>query len=157
MKICPNCQAQLDDNAAFCTRCGTAFAQPGQTAQPQYAAPAPAVDPYDHTDEFDAKDISDNKVFAMLPYLSVLGIIIALIASGQSPYTRFHVRQGAKFFVLETLVVLAMAVLCWTFIVPFAGAAALCVMLVLQIICFVQVCQGKAKEPAIICKFGFLK
>ena len=39
-------------------------------------------DPKDHTAEFDAKDISDNKVMAMLPYLmGTIGIIIALIAS----------------------------------------------------------------------------
>ena len=25
MKTCPNCHAQLDDNAIFCTACGTQF------------------------------------------------------------------------------------------------------------------------------------
>ena len=35
MKTCPNCQAQLDDNAAFCTACGARFEQPAPAAQPE--------------------------------------------------------------------------------------------------------------------------
>ena len=75
MKICPKCQTQLDDNALFCTNCGTQFAAPnGQQTpnynayQPPYAG-TPTYDPYDHTAEFDPKDISDNKVMSMLVYL----------------------------------------------------------------------------------------
>lgn len=79
MKTCPNCHAQLDDNAIFCTACGTQFGAvppqqnaippqqnaipPQQNAVPPQPAFAPAYDPYDHTAEFDPKDISDNKVF----------------------------------------------------------------------------------------------
>lgn len=39
----------------------------------------------DHTAEFDPTDISDNKVLAMIPYLlGVIGVIITLLASGNS-------------------------------------------------------------------------
>lgn len=64
MKICPNCHAQLDDNAIFCTACGTQFGAvppqqnaippqqnaipPQQNAVPPQPAFAPAYDPYDH-------------------------------------------------------------------------------------------------------------
>ena len=36
MKTCPNCHAQLDDNAIFCTACGTQFGAvpPQQNAIP---------------------------------------------------------------------------------------------------------------------------
>ena len=93
MKICPNCHAQLDDSSIFCTSCGTQFGAvppqqnevppqqsavppqqnaipPQQNAVPPQPAFAPAYDPYDHTAEFDPKDISDNKFFcyALLPY-----------------------------------------------------------------------------------------
>ncbi|MGI6264401.1 MAG: zinc-ribbon domain-containing protein [Acutalibacteraceae bacterium] len=166
MKVCPNCHAQLADDAVFCTTCGTQFvAAPQQppvqqpVQQPAYTAPVtPVYDPYDHTAEFEAKDISDNKVFAMLVYLAgAIGIIIALLASHDSPYVKFHLRQAAKFLVLEMLLLIAMGVLVWTIIVPAAGAVCLGILAVLQIICFIQVCANKAKEPPIVRNFGFLK
>ena len=48
-------------------------------------------------------------------------------------------------------------VLAFTFIVPIAAAIMYIVFEVIAIICFVQVCQGKAVEPAIIRSLGFLK
>jgi uncharacterized membrane protein len=156
MKTCPKCQAQLDDNTSFCTNCGYAFGAEQQQPQPQ---PQPVnADPFDHTAEFDSKDISDNKVIAMLVYLlGAAGIIIALLASHDSPYVKFHLRQALKFLVIETLTVLAITILCWTFIVPIAGGIFILVLEVIKIICFFQICSGKAKEPAIIKSFGFLR
>lgn len=148
VKVCPNCHAQIDDNAIFCSNCGTNF------SSNQYVA----VDPYDHTAEFDATDISENKVFAMLPYLlGTIGIIIALLASNTSQYVRFHVRQAIKFTVCSILAGICAVILCWTFIVPIAYIILAMVFLVLKIICFFQICGGKAKEPAIIRDLGFLK
>ncbi len=147
MKICPNCHAQLDDNAAFCSNCGTSF----MTNQ------APAINIYDHTTQFEASDVSDNKIYAMLPYLfGAIGIIIALLASNTSGYVRFHVKQALKFTVCTVLGAICAAVLCWTVIVPIAFAILEAVFLVLKIICFFQVCGGKAKEPIIIRDLGFL-
>ena len=81
MKTCPQCQASLADDAAFCTNCGApvnASPQPEnniQSYQPQpeqQAAPsapvapaAPAVSQYDHTDEFSEEEVHDNKIFAL--------------------------------------------------------------------------------------------
>ncbi len=167
MKVCPNCKAQLDDAASFCTSCGTNVAGvqpeaapqhpvvPPVTAQPNYGY---AYDPYDHTAEYDPKDISENKVFAMLVYLlSAIGIIIALLASNASPYARFHVRQALKFTVVEALVGICALLLVWTIIVPAAAGIFLIVLFVIKIICFFQICGGKAKEPAIIRSLNFLK
>ena len=50
-----------------------------------------------------------------------------------------------------------MALLCWTIIVPIVGGVCLAIVLVLKVICFFQICSGKAKEPAIIRSLGFLK
>ncbi|MGN0414764.1 MAG: zinc-ribbon domain-containing protein [Agathobacter sp.] len=126
---------------------------------PPYGMPQqPYMDPKDHTAEFDSKDVSDNKVMAMLPYLmGTIGIIIALLASRESPYTYFHVRQAAKISVVTVLVGLITAVLCWTVIVPIAGGVCVVILLVVRIISFFQVCSGKAKEAAIVSSFGFLK
>ena len=131
---------------------------PGQGAPYQQYAQAPVFDPYDHTAEYSPKDISDNKVIAILVYLmGTIGIIIALLASKESPYVAFHLRQGLKFLVVEVLVGIVSGVLFFTLIVPIAGGIFLIVLWVIKIICFFQICSGKAKEPAIIRSLGFLK
>ena len=145
MKYCPKCGARCNDADAVCAACGLPL-------------PVTAVDPYDHTAEFDAADVSENKVFAMLPYLlDIMGVLIALIASKESPFTRFHVRQALKLTVVSALLGIIAVVLCWTILVPIAAAVCAVIVLVLRIICFVQICRGRAVEPAIICKLGFLK
>ena len=143
----------------FCKNCG---AHQGQQTAGVYGQPvsgcAPAYDPYDHTAEFDARDISDNKVFAMLGYLlGTLGIIIALLASRASDYTMFHVRQALKFTVVNLLMLICTALLFWTLIVPIAYGIMAAVLWVIKIICFFQICSGKAKEPAIIRSLKFLR
>lgn len=173
MKFCSKCGTQCEDFAAACPACGNAFsaaAAPAPAPAPAQvpvqapvapapmpvAAPvAPAYDPKDHTAEFDPKDISENKVVAMLPYLlGVSGLIIAILMANTSKYAAFHVRTALKFTVVETLLIFLM-------IVPFLGwfAYGVCttISLVLRIIAFFQVCKGKAKDPAIIGSLGFLK
>lgn len=154
MKICPICHNQMDDTANCCTMCGARL-----DGQPVYQpVTQPVYDPCDHTAEFDPKDISDNKVICMLVYLAgFIGIIIALLAANTSPYAAFHVRQALKITVVELLLGIVTALLCWTIIVPIAAAIAFIVLAVVEIICFFQVCAGKAKEPAIINKLNFLK
>ena len=128
-----------------------------QYQQPQYQQAAPDI--YDHTSEFDPKDVSDNKVIAMLIYLSgVIGLFISFICgSTNSPYASFHARQFLKIYVIEILTVICTALLFWTFIVPIAAGIFTIVLEVIKIICFFQVCGGKAKEPAIVRGFKFLK
>ena len=115
-------------------------------------------DPYDHTAEFTAKDISDNKVIAMLVYLmGTVGIIIALLASKESPYVAFHIRQSLKFTVVEILGGIITLLLCWTIIVPIAYGIFMCVLWVCKIIAFFSICKGNAKEPYVVRSFNFLK
>ncbi len=151
MKNCPVCNHPVEDNATFCANCGARLGQP----QPGYA---PVYDPYDHTAEFDPKDISENKVISMLVYLlGAIGIVIALLASNTSKYAAFHVRQALKFVVVEVLSALVAAVLCWTVIVPIVYGIFAVALLVVKFICFFQICSGKAVEPSIIRNLKFLK
>ena len=150
MKFCPKCGAQCEDNVVFCPSCGSSL-DPAK-------APAAAVDPFDHTAEFDPKDISDNKVIAMLCYLlGPIGIIIALLAASKSDYAAFHVRQALKMTVVNILLVIVALLLAITIIVPIAAVVCMCIISVLEIIAFFQICCGKAKEPAIIRNLSFLK
>ena len=145
MKFCSKCGTQLEDNVTFCSNCGFQFDSSVSVSN----------DPFDHTAEFDAKDISDNKVIAMLPYLmGVLGLIVAILMANTSKYVQFHVRTVFKFTVVEALLV-------FVNIIPILGQIAyvvgMLICVVLRIIAFFQICGGKAKDPAIISSLGFLK
>ena len=90
---------------------------------------------------------------------SIVGVIIALLVNKNqdSPYLKFHMRQVLNIFVLETLVSLLTALLCWTCIVPFAGGICLTVLLVVTAICFIKTAQDKSIEAPIVRNFKFLK
>ncbi len=171
--FCKKCGAEVPNGVGFCTKCGNpmgAVAAPnpapqpqmapnqqfqGQQFQGQYYQPQPVIQPWDHTAEFDAADISDNKVVAMSCYiLGFIGIIISLLAAKDSKYAAFHARQGLKLSVCSALCGLMMfvPVLGWI-----CGPIGALILFVVKIICFFGVCGGKAKEPAIIRSFGFLK
>ena len=200
MKICPRCGTEQDDNALFCSNCGTTFAPqpvvtrsepvvqepttgtvPGQIpvqpqftqpVQPQYQQPiqqqyqmpmpqpAPVVryNTYDHTADFTSKDVSENKLFAALMYItSLYGVLLTLVADKDSPYLKFHIRQVLKLHLTITILGALMAVLAWTVIVPLAGAIALLVLFVVNIVCFVNVLKNKSIEPAFVRDLKFLK
>lgn len=175
MAFCEKCGAQIPENGTFCAACGAPVAAqaqptripeqpaaqpqaPEQQPQPPVYPQQPAYDPADHTAEFDPEDVSQNKVIAMAAYiLGTVGIIIALLAAPQSKYAAFHSRQALKLDIVSTLLLIVSAVLAFTFIVPIAGAVCIAILFVVRIICFFQVCSGKAKDAAIIGKLPFLK
>ncbi|MCR5735744.1 MAG: zinc-ribbon domain-containing protein [Lachnospiraceae bacterium] len=157
MKTCPNCHTEVDDSNVFCPVCGTNIDNPAQTALVSYKPD------WDHTAEFDAKDISDNKVVAMLMYLTGLTgallyfAILWLIGKSKSEYLAFHVKENFKLSLVETLVALISIILCWTIIIPIAGLICEIILLVVRVICFVQCAKNESKEAAIIRGFKFLK
>lgn len=188
MKVCPNCNLEADDNVVYCSNCGSPVAEKAQVESqanyynepvqnqnqqvPNYQQGVPhpiyngqpanpyaqAYNPYDHTADYSAQDISDNKVFSMLCYLmGVFGIIIALLVAQKSPYVMFHVRQAVKFIVVDCLMAIVAVILFWTFLVPIAYGIMTVVLLIIKIIAVFQIGSGKAKEPAIIRGLGFLK
>lgn len=161
--VCQKCGANLEDGAKFCDKCGASVAagaapqgapQPAPQVAPQ-AAPQPGFDPYDHSAEFNAKDISENKVIALCPYVfSILGILVALLMSKESPYVAFHVRQALKIYV-------CMGISIFVNIIPFLGQVAYGIISILLaiaiIVAFFDVCNGKAKEAMFVKGLGFLK
>ncbi len=191
MKYCPNCGSGIADEATFCPTCGNAIAaaapqqapnagynMPYGNAQPYGYAPAPVavapkIDPTDHTAEFDAQDISDNKVVAMLIYLGgYIGIFVALLLANTSKYVSFHVRQALKLEVASLLfglvagvagivvgIIALIPILGWiiAFVYGLVVLAIPVAFFVIKIMCFIQICKGKAKEPALISKLTFMK
>lgn len=152
MKNCINCNASLQDDAAFCANCGAQQGAP----QPQ-PAPQPVIDYSDHTNEFDAQDAKDNKIYALLVYLTgVIGIIIALLANRESKYLQFHIKQVVRVLVFQILVAIVTVVLCWTFVFPIIGALTIAALEVLLIIGLVNTIMGKSKEILLINKIKFI-
>ena len=169
MKTCPNCHAQLDDNAIFCTACGTQF---GAVPPQQNAIPLSRTQYLPSRMQYPLslhllllmilmiiplnlipRIFQTTRFFAMICYLmGFIGIIVALLATNSSKYAMFHVRQALK---IEVASILSIFVL----IIPFLGWIAFPILQgiiwVIKIISFFQICSGKAKEPAIIRSFGF--
>lgn len=125
--------------------------------QPPYPQPVP-FDPNDHTAEFTAEDISKNKIIAMAAYLlGILGVIIALLASHDSPYAAFHVRESLKLTIVGILGAICCGILCIVFIGLFLLPILAIVLLIVRIICFFNVCSGKAKNAPIVGNLSFFK
>ena len=147
MKFCPQCGTQLDDAAVVCTNCGTNFGMPQMQVS--------AVPAYDHSQEFSAQEISEGKVFGLATYLlGFVGVLVALLACRDNRFAAFHIRNYLK---LEICLVIG-AFAC---IIPVIGWIAWAIwaviIFVLKVICFFNVCNGKAIDSAIIRGFGFLK
>ncbi len=114
MVKCPHCGMELADDAKFCAGCGEKLeaAQTASEAPKTEAKAAPQAEfdlsdkikefnnTEDTTDQFDAKDIADNKVMAVLAYLSWL-VLIPLFAASKSKFARFHVNQGLVLAIVE--------------------------------------------------------
>lgn len=114
---------------------------------------------------YSEKDISENKIAAVAAYLlGLAGIIIALLMSAESPYAKFHVRQALKLTVCSVVLDIFAAVFALFGMIPFVGiifklmlvltCAAWLGVLVLRLIAIVQVCDGEAREPAVIRSFN---
>ena len=177
MAFCSKCGAQLADDAAFCMQCGTPANNQTQnttqnTAQQapqsqQYAAPVQPLSP--------EADIKENKAMAVLSYIGIL-FLIPLFAAKNSPYARFHVRQGATLFALSLLYTIAQWIIISilnaalprvyyffysapnpivSVVSAILGICAL-VFLVLMIIGIVNAAQGKYKELPVIGKWNFV-
>ena len=147
MKYCPNCGTELPEGANVCPSCAAPVNQPAAAVENNY----------DHTAEFTAEDIENNKIFAILGYLvGLIGLVVAYLAAKESPYAMFHAKQALKIEITALLLSIVTVVLCWTCIVPVAAAILACILLVVDIIAIVQVFCGYAKEPWLVRSLKFL-
>ena len=103
------------------------------------------------------KDITDNKVMAVLAYIGIL-FLIPLLAAPNSRFARFHANQGLVLFLAEVVLGAAGGVLG---LIPFVGwiisSAIGIVCLAFMIIGIVNAANGKAKELPLIGSFKLIK
>ena len=124
MKYCPHCGAEIADDVRFCPTCGKEVVAPGVNAEPV----------------FDAQDIADNRMLAMLGYLS-MGIL-PMIGCRNSAFAMHHVNQ-ALWIVIGSLLC---SLVC---IIPFlgwiVGAVGGIFLFVCEIIGIVRALKGSGK------------
>ncbi len=114
----------------------------------------------DTTSEFSQEDIEQNKVMAILAYLSWL-VLIPIFAAKESKFARYHVNQGLVLAIAEIIIWIVFGILAQ---IPFIGLIFSLINALLSLGCFVlailgivNAANGKAKELPIIGKVKILK
>ncbi|NLO09471.1 MAG: hypothetical protein GX129_06325 [Clostridiales bacterium] len=176
MAFCSNCGKQLDENTNVCSSCNAQAEQSASTDNNQGSTSQPNVfqkmnNTSDTTAEYDAKDIADNKVMALLSYLGIL-VLIPMFAAPNSKFTRFHVRQGFTLFLayiglfIVNFLLGMIKTTHYVWGVPYQATPGIVVFIgwllgiplfILSILGIINAYQGRAKELPIIGKFKILK
>jgi uncharacterized membrane protein len=162
MKNCVNCGAAIEENAAFCTACGAPVAQTAKAeAAPVAPVAAPVKDALDHTDEFSAEDVAENKLIVALAYVLpvTVGAILCIWLSkvSDSAYLKFHSREILKLAICSLVVTMVCAVTSFLVIPAIALGAASVAVVVLRVIGFIQAIKSQSKELPVICNISLLK
>lgn len=158
MAFCNKCGQQIDDNVQTCPNCGAPNGSAANTAQNFVNN---FTNTADSTAQFDPQDIQNNKVMALLSYLSIL-FLIPLLACPNSKFARFHANQGLVLFIFGAITGIVSGIIC---IIPVAGwiiggilsAAVSIFNLVLMILGIVNAVNGQAKQLPIIGGITILK
>ena len=82
MKYCPHCGAEIADDVRFCPTCG----------KETVITVSVSTDP-----QFDAQDIADNRMLAMLGYLT-MGVL-PMLGARNSAYAMHHTNQALWIFI----------------------------------------------------------
>lgn len=109
-----------------------------------------------------AKDVADNKVFAVLAYFGIL-FLIPLLAAKESPFARFHANQGLILFLAGIAVAIVASILSIVLglISPILGMICWAVlylgMFVLTVLGIINAVKGEMKELPLIGSFQLIK
>ena len=118
MKYCPHCGAEIADDVRFCPTCGkeTVITVPVST------------DP-----QFDAQDIADNRMLAMLGYLT-MGVL-PMLGARNSAYAMHHTNQALWIFIGSLLCGLVCIIPILGWLVAAIGSLFLLVCEIIGIVC----------------------
>lgn len=161
MAFCPKCGAQVEDGVKICPTCGENLEPKTEDVS---AKVAELTNTADYTATYDPNDIQNNKVMAILAYLGIL-VLIPLFAAKDSPFARFHVKQGLLLAIAEIAVAIVFGILTSIFasfswilwlIFSIIQWVISIIFFVLVIMGIVNAAQGKAKELPIIGKINIL-
>ena len=167
MAYCGKCGSAVEDNVKFCPACGASTELPKDesTRQTDYAAKLQNLNnTTDSTAQFDAADIQQNKVMAILAYIGPL-VFVSIFAAKGSKFARYHSNQGlilliasAAWGVAYGILSAVLLAISWRlyFITGILGIVSL-VFIVPMVLGIINAANGRAKELPIIGKFRLLK
>ena len=176
MALCGKCGAEMADGVKICPACG-AEAEASASEAPKTESAANKIaginNTADSTADYDAQDIADNKIMAVLAYFGLL-FLIPLLAAPKSKFARFHANQGIVLCivlvgygivnVILTIILGAIFLSTWNSamwgIYSFLTIILSLVWIIpgiLAILGIYNAATGKAKELPIIGKFKILK
>ncbi|MDR2470296.1 MAG: hypothetical protein LBD27_07455 [Tannerella sp.] len=105
----------------------------------------------------DAKDVADNKVFAILAYFGIL-FLVPLLAAKESPFARFHANQGLILFIAEIALWIVSIILLF---VPYIGGIITLLLYlgiaVLAIVGIINAAKGEMKQLPLIGTIQLIK
>jgi uncharacterized membrane protein len=104
----------------------------------------------------DAKDVADNKVFAILAYFGIL-FLIPLLAAKESPFARFHTNQGLILFLANIAVWIIVVVLgLISYVLGLIGSILYLGLFILFILGVINAAKGEMKELPLIGTFKLI-
>ncbi|MDR1523761.1 MAG: zinc ribbon domain-containing protein [Tannerella sp.] len=113
----------------------------------------------------DPKDVQDNKIMAILAYISIL-FLVPLLAAKESPFARFHTNQGIILCIIGVALNVVIVVLGVILALIHPGLlvitgilSSICGLglLALAIIGIINAANGEVKELPVIGKYRILK
>lgn len=116
MAKCSRCGADIEAGKSFCSFCG-ARVDDNVNKEKNNDFTNMLYGGKDYSNEFDARDIVENKVFCILSYLGLL-FIVGLIAQPDSKVVKFHANQGLILFIVEVILGAAGGIIG---LIPFVG------------------------------------
>jgi uncharacterized membrane protein len=156
---CPQCHAEMPDNAAFCPGCGRRMWIPGQEARkPKTILPPPHTSPVNTPVGAPAANIpsqrKDNFVAALAYTTFIPAVIFVLIEPYKhNRFVRFHSFQSIFLAVAAVLMAIAMRILYSVLaLIPVAGfllawlvtAVAVMGWVILWLVLLIKALQGEA-------------
>lgn len=167
MKICKRCGEQVDEGKGFCLSCGAMF----EDDENERVGIEEKADfekflesGRDYTHEYDARDIVENKMYAMFSYILIL-FLIPLLIKPTSKYCRFHVNQGIVLCISQLSIGILLMIVSYAFkwfyvgkiIFTFICVTVGIIALLYMGIGVMNVYNSKAKELPIIGKIRLIK
>ena len=169
--FCPNCGAEIANDAKFCTECGSPIQAAQQPQEPQQPVNEPVKEPEAPiqspvvpvqaaaADDGYSPDMEEDgyrlriKPASIIAYLfGIVGFVIAyVLGNNKNDYLRFHLNQALVFAILE--------IICYVISKFSSGLGGLLelVVFILWLITFIGACKGQRKVAPVVGGIQILK